>query len=651
MRAGKPTTWTTTPRRFHLAVVRELHTGLGSAESAGASVNYTREPAWIQFEPDGHAVVAVAGGCPVARWDVRGNTEDVAALAGGGDAALESSSVLVVSMREERASEAPKTFVARALVLGFHSARDARDARAALTLARKRKAPNENENERERERECAETPRRPSRANDARAANDTANDTTERNELVGGSDPPRLINWGPSPAAEDDSNDAFTAKIDRASAEAYFSYYARISEQQNMLQDRVRVGTYFTAIMEHRAAFEGAVVMDVGAGSGVLSCFAALAGARRVYAVEASDMADHCARLVARDARTRDVIVVIKGRVESDFVRERVARDFFELESRRRGSEDDSEDGDADANAKVIDVLISEPMGTMLFNERMIESFLIARDVFLKPRVGQMFPRAARLHCAPYEDHALFAEIADRAAFWNATNAKDFYGIDVSVLGDAATCAVFAQPCVDAFDPAILLADPATFEFDFLATSADGERRTRVEDLASLTLRAEFAARRGGVVHGVAWWFDVEFDARPNEDGSGPGSNRPGPHRRFLTTAPGAPTTHWFQMRLPLRDSLPRVKRGGRLSVETEMAAGSDQSYAVTAKVSIGSSEKSSPSRVFVSGAWNLKDPYYRQLLWPQPGYTEAQTKRWYGDEAAEVRGADVGFFSRPDES
>ena len=73
----KPTT-STTPRRFHLAVVRELHTGAGSAESAGASVNYTREPAWIQFEPDGTAVVAVAGGRPVARWDVRASTNDVA---------------------------------------------------------------------------------------------------------------------------------------------------------------------------------------------------------------------------------------------------------------------------------------------------------------------------------------------------------------------------------------------------------------------------------------------------------------------------------------------------------------------------------------------------------------------------------------------
>jgi histone-arginine methyltransferase CARM1 len=316
-----------------------------------------------------------------------------------------------------------------------------------------------------------------------------------------------------------------------------------------MLQDRVRTGTYFTAILEHRAAFFGKIVMDVGAGSGVLSCFAALAGARRVYAVEASDMADHCATLVANDARLRDVVKVIKGRVESDAVRRAVLEDLKGIHG--------GEEGSSIVDSRAIDVLVSEPMGTMLFNERMIESFLIARDVFLKPKGGQMFPRAARLHCAPFEDFTLRAEILDKATFWCSDESKDFYGIDVSVLGPEATKTYFSQPVVDAFDPTMLLADPATFEFDFLGdeVNKNGEtkRRLNAEHLERLFLRADFVSKRDGVAHGLAWWFDVEFDVR-NPLGSC--STRNGQNRRFLTTAPGAPTTHWFQIRLPFRDAM-----------------------------------------------------------------------------------------------
>jgi hypothetical protein len=38
-----------------------------------------------------------------------------------------------------------------------------------------------------------------------------------------------------------------------------------------------------------------------------------------------------------------------------------------------------------------VDVLVSEPMGTLLVNERMLETYIIARDRFLKPG-GKMFP-------------------------------------------------------------------------------------------------------------------------------------------------------------------------------------------------------------------------------------------------------------------
>lgn len=43
-------------------------------------------------------------------------------------------------------------------------------------------------------------------------------------------------------------------------------------------QDYTRTGSYYAAIMENAADFAGKVVMDVGAGSGILSLFSAQVG-------------------------------------------------------------------------------------------------------------------------------------------------------------------------------------------------------------------------------------------------------------------------------------------------------------------------------------------------------------------------------------
>ena len=59
------------------------------------------------------------------------------------------------------------------------------------------------------------------------------------------------------------------------------------------MQDYIRTGTYQRAILENVSDFQDKIVLDVGAGSGILSFFAVQAGARKVYAVEASSMAQH----------------------------------------------------------------------------------------------------------------------------------------------------------------------------------------------------------------------------------------------------------------------------------------------------------------------------------------------------------------------
>ena len=50
----------------------------------------------------------------------------------------------------------------------------------------------------------------------------------------------------------------------------------------------------------HRIDFSGKTVVDVGAGSGILSLFAAKAGAKKVYAIEASSVAEAARKLVAK---------------------------------------------------------------------------------------------------------------------------------------------------------------------------------------------------------------------------------------------------------------------------------------------------------------------------------------------------------------
>jgi histone-arginine methyltransferase CARM1 len=420
------------------------------------------------------------------------------------------------------------------------------------------------------------------------------------------------------------------------SSAEYFRYYGLISQQENMLRDDVRTGTYRAAMSERsRAAFAGKIVVDVGCGSGVLSFFAASAGARRVYAIEASEMAAHAAALVDADPRAREVVRVVRGRAE----------DFADFEALARAAGDDPDHpligvsstsgGPGRKTGKQqhqrqrrlggADVIVSEPMGTALFNERMVETFVRARDAFGRRDaegvpVPEMFPRLGRLHAAPFADDALWAEMDAKGAFW--AEGKDAHGIDVTPLAVAARRAYFRQCVIDAFAPGILRADrPCSFEWDFA--------RLKPEALEAIEMPLRFEGVRGGVAHGVALWFDVEFATaaeKTAEARTGKSTSR------FLSTAPGLPTTHWYQMRLVFETPLaidPAGEAGATVRGNLRLTARDDRSYDAEATLETEGGGERETAR----GTWDLKDPYYRQTLFPQPGYTKAQTARWYGTE------------------
>lgn len=224
----------------------------------------------------------------------------------------------------------------------------------------------------------------------------------------------------------------FSERTEETSASQYFQFYGYLSQQQNMMQDYIRTSTYQRVIHSNISDFAGKIVLDVGAGSGILSFFAAEAGAKKVYAVEASNMAEHAQRLI-KSNNLEDVITVIAGKIE-------------EIELPQK-----------------VDIIISEPMGYMLYNERMLETFLHAKK-WLKDG-GKMFPSRADLHVAPFRDDALYMEQYNKANFWCSST---FHGVDLSALRAAAMKEYFRQPIVDTFDIRCCISRSVRHTCDFM---------------------------------------------------------------------------------------------------------------------------------------------------------------------------------------
>lgn len=89
-----------------------------------------------------------------------------------------------------------------------------------------------------------------------------------------------------------------------------------------MLTDRARQEAYGKAIKNNAALFKDKTVLDVGAGTGILSAFCAKAGAKLIYAVEPSNLAD-IAKIVMIDNEINETqvkVLQIGDKLYIDFI-------------------------------------------------------------------------------------------------------------------------------------------------------------------------------------------------------------------------------------------------------------------------------------------------------------------------------------------
>ncbi|WJX21626.1 type I protein arginine methyltransferase [Trifolium repens] len=243
----------------------------------------------------------------------------------------------------------------------------------------------------------------------------------------------------------------------------YFNSYNNVSLHQNLIKDNVWTKAYKTAIEHHQQQIAGKIVLDVGCGTGLLSILCAQAGASKVYAIDASDIAKQAETVVLAN-NLSDIITVLHGRVEDLQLSEKV------------------------------DVIISNWMGYMLLHEGMLASVIFARDRWLKPG-GLMLPSHATLYLAPVTTN----KHRDCIDSW-----RNVEGIDMSAIIPMARTHAFQEPIMETLSSENVLAEPCMVKY--INTSS-----VTMHELETIATEFHFIAMKSAPLSGFAIWFDVEF--------------------------------------------------------------------------------------------------------------------------------------------
>jgi predicted RNA methylase len=245
-----------------------------------------------------------------------------------------------------------------------------------------------------------------------------------------------------------------------------FLDYERISHHKSMMSDSVRINAYQKAINECISI--GDIVVDFGAGTGILSLLAAKSGAEKIYAIERTDII-HVAQKIAEDNKINNIVFI------------------------------NADSADVVLPEKC-DVLLSECLGYMAIQENMISDFLNFREKYLKPN-GVVIPMNARLFFAPIANKQVYENIE----FWDSVTDK--YGFDYKCLREVSANSTYHVNLQ---------------KKDYLATPFEAFKINLAKDNGvNLKCKIEFKIERQDIMHGVSGYFtsmlspNVELSTSP----------------------------------------------------------------------------------------------------------------------------------------
>lgn len=265
--------------------------------------------------------------------------------------------------------------------------------------------------------------------------------------------------------------------------------------------------------------------------------------------VEYTDMAAHARKVMAAN-KVDHIVTVIQGAVE---------------EIKLPIEEDGLECDDPEHPERVVDIFISEWMGYFLLRESMMDSVIRARDKFLKPATGLMFPSHCTMYLAPVQDdeerRAGLNEYSGALSDWTdfQETTMQVYGVNMDILGkdyqrEQKEYFLWSSRWRELPDDAVLAEPKAVKYLDMMTCTIEDSKGIASSDENG---KFEFnidGAKNQGPVSGFAGWFTSDFKSRTDEAGaSAPKLSNPS----FLSTGPENGYTHWGQQVFYFHSGIP----------------------------------------------------------------------------------------------